>query len=322
MQKNLILVANTNVLDPADFDEITAKVAEEDGRINAFRVTVDQEANVIDDAYWRHPTLVIAFSGGLGKFKPPRGLVLQNQPVHKYQQYVQFKLAGINTPLTASFSAAERYLESDWGEFCILKPVDLGKMGKGGLVRLQRTRRLANFDPNQYPEDHPLRTSKLLLQSFIDTGVYAESWRVLTLLGEPLYCFRSASGVERPPLDAPDDVIEKAIIEPKHPEGKAKVGYENLRAFVADKEIMNFARQASRAFPRIPLQGCDIIREAGTGKLYILEVNPGGNTWHFSSPLFVNQRTKLGGRESFTKQLDAFAVAARVLARSTVDLAS
>src|SRR5689334_10456383 len=181
MQKNLILVANTNVLDPADFDEIAAKVAEEDGRINAFRVTVDQEASVIDDAYWRHPTLVIAFSGGVGKFKPPRGLVLQNQAVHKYQQYVQFKLAGVNTPLTASFSAAERYLESDWGEFCILKPVDLGKMGKGGLVRLQRTRRLANFDPAEYPEDHPLRTSKLLLQSFIDTGLYAESWRVLTL---------------------------------------------------------------------------------------------------------------------------------------------
>ena len=77
MQKNLILVANTNVLDPADFDEITAKVAEEDGRINAFRVTVDQEANVIDDAYWRHPTLVIAFSGGLGKFKPPRAKAMK-----------------------------------------------------------------------------------------------------------------------------------------------------------------------------------------------------------------------------------------------------
>ena len=323
MQKNLILVANPNGLDPADLDEIAAKVADEDGRINAFRVSIDQEATVIDDSYWRHPTLVIAFSGGLGKFKPPRGLVLENRPVHKYQQYVQFRLAGINTPLTANFSPAERYLESDWGEFCILKPADLGKMGKGGLVRLQRTRRLGHFDRTQYPEDHPLRTSKLLLlQSFIDTGIYAESWRVLTLLGEPLYCFRSASGVERPPLDAPDEVIEKAVIEPKHPEGKARVGYTNLRAFIIDQEIMEFARQASRAFPRMPLQGCDIIREASTGKLYILEVNPGGNTWHFSSPLFVNQRTKLGGKDAFTKQLDAFSVAARVLARRTAELAA
>jgi hypothetical protein len=38
-----------------------------------------------------------------------------------------------------------------------------------------------------------------------------------------------------------------------------------------------------RAAPFIPLQGCDFIREAGTGKLYALKFNPGGNTWHFSS---------------------------------------
>lgn len=321
MQKNLILVANPHGMDPADFDEIAANVAREDSRINAFRVTTEQAAEVIADSYWRFPTLTIVF-GGLGKFKPPRGIVLQNRPVHKYQQYVQFCLAGVRTPRTANFSPAARYLESEWGEFCILKPVDMGKMGKGGLLRLQRTRRLPAFDPTQYPADHPLRTSRLLLQSFIDTGNFAVSWRVLTLLGEPLYCFRSASGVERPPLDAPDEVIEKAIVEPKHPEGKAKVGYENLRAFVTDPEIMEFARQAARAFPRVPLLGCDIIREAGTGALYVLEVNPGGNTWHFSSPLFANQRAKLGGKASFTSQLDAFVVAARILARRTEELAA
>jgi hypothetical protein len=321
MQKNLILVANPHGMDPEDFDEIAANVAREDSRINAFRVTTEQAAEVIADSYWRFPTLTIVF-GGLGKFKPPRGIVLQNRPVHKYQQYVQFCLAGVRTPRTANFSPAARYLESEWGEFCILKPVDMGKMGKGGLLRLQRTRRLPAFDPTQYPADHPLRTSRLLLQSFIDTGNFAVSWRVLTLLGEPLYCFRSASGVERPPLDARDEVIEKAIVEPKHPEGKAKVGYENLRAFVTDPEIMEFARQAAHAFPRVPLLGCDIIREAGTGALYVLEVNPGGNTWHFSSPLFANQRAKLGGKASFTSQLDAFVVAARILARRTEELAA
>ena len=147
------------------------------------------------------------------------------------------------------------------------------------------------------------------------------SWRVLTLLGEPLYCFRSASGVERPPLDAPDELIEKAVVEPKHPEGKEKVGYENLRAFVTDAEIMAFAREAARAFPRMPLLGCDIIREAGTGALHVLEVNPGGNTWHFSSPIF-RPSGQAGRQGGFTSQLDAFGVAARVLARRTEELAA
>ena len=321
MRKNLILVANKRNLDPADFHEIAARVSAENSRIDTFVVTVEQPASTIPDKQWRNPALVISF-GDTGAFQPPRGLLLQNRSVHKYQQYVQFSLAGVATPHTANFSPQIEYSEEEFGEFTILKPIDLGKMGKGGLLRLQRTRRLSAFDPTTYPQDHPLRTSRLLLQSFIDTGNYAVSWRVLTLLGEPLYCFRSASGVERPPLDAPDELIEKAVVEPKHPEGKAKVGYENLRAFVTDAEIMALAREAARAFPRMPLLGCDIIREAGTGALHVLEVNPGGNTWHFSSPLFQAQRTKLGGKASFTSQLDAFSVAARVLARRTEELAA
>ena len=44
-------------------------------------------------------------------------------------------------------------------------------------------------------------------------------------------------------------------------------------------------------------------------------------SWHFSSPLFLPQRTKLGGKETFTKQLDAFGVAARTLAQRTDELA-
>jgi hypothetical protein len=321
MQKNLILVANPRGMDPKDFEEIAELVARENPRINAFAVTVDQPASVVPDRFWRHPTLVISF-GETGQFKPPRGIILHNRPVHKYQQYVQFCLAGVNTPRTGNFTPSHEYRAEDWGEFCILKPADLGQMGKGGIVRLQRTRRLTAFDPAQYPADHSLRNSRLLVQSFVDTGPLAQSWRVLTLLGEPLYCFRQSSGVERPPLDAPDDLIEKAIIEPKHPEGKAKIGYEKLRTFVADAEIMAFASAASRAFPRIPLQGCDVIREAATGKLFILEVNPGGNTWHFSSPLFAPQRQMLGGKEKFTRQLDAFATAARVLALRADQLAA
>jgi hypothetical protein len=321
MQKNLILVANPNGVDPKDFEEIAEIVRRDNRRLEAFVVRVDQPASVIPARFWRNPTLIVSF-GETGQFKPPRGLVLHNRSIHKYQQYVQFCLAGVNTPRTGNFVPGQEYLESDWGEFCILKPADLGKMSKGGNVRLQRTRRLAAFDPKQYPEDHVYRNSGLLVQSFIDTGPLAVSWRVLTLLGEPLYCFRSSSGVERPPLDAPDEIIEKAVIEPKHPEGKQKVGYEKLRAFVTDAEVMDFARQVNRAFPRIPLQGCDIVREAASGKLYILEVNPGGNTWHFSSPIFARQRGLLGGKAAFTGQLDAFAIAAGILAKRTEQLAA
>ena len=47
-------------------------------------------------------------------------------------------------------------------------------------------------------------------------------------------------------------------------------------------DILELARRAYLALPEIALQGIDIIREAGSGKLYLLEANPGGNTWIFS----------------------------------------
>jgi hypothetical protein len=178
------------------------------------------------------------------------------------------------------------------------------------------------FDPMRYPENHALRHSGVLVQSFVDTGRFPTYWRVLTLFGEPLYCVESMCAVERPALDSPDEVIESAVIEPKHPRAKEKTDdYRKWRSFTADPEIMAFARQIYQAFPRLPLQGCDILREEVTGRLYALEINGGGNTWHFSSPIYAKQRALLGGKEVFTRQLDAFAVAARVLAEKAWQLA-
>src|ERR1019366_1471238 len=125
MQKNLILVANPRAMDPKDFEEIAAIVSRENKSVNAFVVSVDQPASVIADKFWRNPTLVISF-GDTGQFKPPRGVILHNRTIHKYQQYVQFCLAGVNTPRTGNFTPAYEYQESEWGEFCILKPADLG----------------------------------------------------------------------------------------------------------------------------------------------------------------------------------------------------
>ena len=321
MQKNLILVANPIRMDFQDFKEIALGVRRENRSINVFVVTTDHQSSVIPEKYWAHPTLTVSF-GHPGKFKAARGIMLHNQPIHKFQQYVQFRLADIDTPRTGMFDRAHIYEPADWGEFCIIKPADLGKMSKGGSVQWLRTKRLRSFDPGRYPENHVLRNSGLLVQSFIDTGRCPLNWRVLTLFGEPLYCFKSACPAERPPLDAPDSLIEAAVIEPKHPQVKKDFAYEEIRAFEIDEEVIAFARQIYRAFPRIPLQGCDILREAGTGRLYVLEVNPGGNTWHFSSPYFARQRALLGGKEVFTRQLDAFARASCVLAEKTDRLAA
>jgi hypothetical protein len=66
------------------------------------------------------------------------------------------------------------------------------------------------------------------------------------------------------------------------------------------------------AFPRIPILGCDIIREAPTGRLFAIEVNAGGNVWHISSPRTKQWRT-LNGTMALVRAFDTYQRAARVL---------
>ncbi|MEJ0097458.1 MAG: hypothetical protein WDM84_05355 [Bauldia sp.] len=61
-----------------------------------------------------------------------------------------------------------------------------------------------------------------------------------------------------------------------------------------------------------------LLRDERTGKLYVIELNAGGNTWHFSSMFFAEARRK---DPEFTvkrrRQFDAMRTAARVLVART-----
>ena len=81
-----------------------------------------------------------------------------------------------------------------------------------------------------------------------------------------------------------------------------------------DDEILAFARQVHAVFPNIPVLGCDVLRRVSDGKLFALEVNAGGNTWHFSS-YADKHRARLGGREGMVAQFGAWTVAANSLIR-------
>ncbi len=49
------------------------------------------------------------------------------------------------------------------------------------------------------------------------------------------------------------------------------------------EDVITLARQAHRAFPTIPLLATDIVQEWISGKLYVLEVNGIGWTFHLTS---------------------------------------
>ena len=52
-----------------------------------------------------------------------------------------------------------------------------------------------------------------------------------------------------------------------------------------DAGAIEIAEAAHRAMPDVPLLGSDIVREAETGKYYVLECNPRGDAWLMSSAI-------------------------------------
>src|SRR5581483_4359010 len=116
------------------------------------------------------------------------------------------------------------------------------------------------------------------------------------------------STVARPPLDAPADILAAGPFMAKH-------GQRHLIVPVED-DVLALARRTFDAISEVALHGCDVIREAATGRLYVLEINPGGNTWSFSSQWAALLRSELNLSDLST-QFDAWKLCARLLVERT-----
>jgi hypothetical protein len=104
---------------------------------------------------------------------------------------------------------------------------------------------------------------------------------------------------------------------------------------VKEAEIERLAERVHTQFPDMPILGIDVLRDAATRELYVLECNSGGNTWHFSSK--IGERIRLGfgnakvngvaranqiARRMLIEQYGAFDIVATTLVEKTHRLAS
>ncbi|MDQ4097544.1 MAG: hypothetical protein M3144_06725, partial [Actinomycetota bacterium] len=78
-----------------------------------------------------------------------------------------------------------------------------------------------------------------------------------------------------------------------------------------DPRVLSFAADAHAAFRTIPLLGVDVLEDAETGKLYVIEVNAVGYTWHFSSRPGLRAQREFGF--DLDAQFDGRRKAARIL---------
>jgi hypothetical protein len=312
-RRNLVLVYDPSLHGIADFRAIAERIAARAPDVRPFVVLPDaRAARDLPVETWRDPALTVAFGPSKG-FQPLRGPVIACRPISKLDQYARFLPHSIDTPRTALFRFGMALPEEDWGDFVVLKPADLTLTSHGDFIQLMRARHAAALRPQDLPANHPAHSGGALVQSFIDSGENPCRTRILTLFGEPLYTQNAVLLKKRPALDAPDETLAAAVIATN---ATAASGRDDRRLMPdGSPDMLAFGRRIAAAFPEIPLLGIDAIRRAADGRLFALEVNAGGNTWHFSSPTWAKARaTYPTVAADMYGQFGALDVAARVLA--------
>jgi hypothetical protein len=258
----------------------------------------------------RRPTLLFS-PGNLIYFHPVRGKIYAGSPIPKLEQVARFRAAGLPVPESVEITPDVVLPEAAFGSHVVVK-AGFSQSAYGPEISLMR-REAVRFQPQEsYPAGHPGRRAPMFAQRFVDTGPFVNYHRVLTIFGEPLLAFKTTSLVARPPLDSPDDVLAATMAKPARRTGPVK------RELFWDADILEMARLTYLALPEIPLQAVDIVKDAQSGRLFVLEANPGGNTWIFSknNPGARTFPAALGV-ERLTDQFDAFATVARKLVERT-----
>lgn len=212
--------------------------------------------------------------------------------------------AGLPIPHFEKIQPETKLSTSLYGDYAVVKPsYELSSWGQG--IELHRTETVQFRKQSEYPENHHGHWAPMFAQRYIDCGA-PMTCRVLTLFGVPIFTYlREATGyVDLNKLNAP---YEQTAYMPVDQDLKISI--------TNDPDYLALATLAYQAIPDAALQACDILRDK-EGKLHLLEVNPGGGTWMFSSKFASAYRQSLGV-DDLTTQFDAFATCARLLVERT-----
>ena len=309
VERHLVLVHTHGFQDVGDFEEIAQKVREFAQDIDVFIANNEIPSSVTRRRAARMPTLVVS-PGRLIDFHPLRGKIYAGTAIPKLEQLARFEAAGIPVPPSAEITPGAKLPEEAFGSHVVVKP-GYSTASQGHHMTLMR-REAVRFQPREsYPENHSGRYGPMFAQRFIDTGEYVNHHRVVTLFGTPLLAFKTSATVPRAPLVVPDDVLAAVMVKARRRDAPIE------RELTRDSDILELARRTYSAIPEAPLQGVDIVREASTGRLFVLEANPGGNTWIFSKGEMsarLKNALKVG---RLIDPFDAFTTAAKVLVERT-----
>jgi hypothetical protein len=292
-----------------DLELIARRVEEMDPRIRAVVLRNSVVHRLAHASLWGAPTLSVAMQRTGPRTLLP-GKLLTSRTLLKGGEYSRLEKAGFAVPKWA-FVEPETVLDpAEWGPYVVEKP-NFG--GLGAYVRIRRTGRVKYMPPESLANDHFGRRG-MLVQEFIFTGEWPQSYRVMTLLGHTILCIHQTSVGRGAPLSDRWGFGKEG--------GRSIVSNtkEMDVTLVKEPEVMALCEAAHRAaFPDVPLLGFDVIRDAGSGKLYILECHAHGPLWMFSSikGRGIDERNGI----EMASQFNAIEKCAEILADATPRLA-
>lgn len=303
---NLALVYRPDLFSGGDYQAIAHEIRKKSGDIEVY-ILRDVAGIIAPPGMFERPLMTFCPTQ-LQHFKPARGAAFTGQRIAKDEQMKRLAKSGVRVPKWAYAEAGLKLSEAEWGSVVIVKPIAFGFASKGRGIELASTSAFT-YVPPALSTYQGKRKSHYVVQQFIDTGEFSQDYRVVTLFGRPLYALYRKSLI---PLMRPNGVTvtrtQDGVIS------NAPSGPRELH-FCYDKEVLDFAATCYRAIPEVPLQAVDVRRDIHTGRLYCLEINPGGNTWNFSSPHARNIPTIDGIRRE--DQLGAWSIAAEALIENT-----
>lgn len=304
--RNLLIIHSPGHEELSDWTTVAERIRQDAPDIDV-RLGCAAERD-IELANWQISRPSLFFSAAtLFKFWPLGGKTYYGRRMLKKDQIDLLAAAGFPVPRTLPLIPGLLLSKAVWGDYVIVKP-NRGAHGFG--TSLAKTEdvpthyiKLRRNDPRRRP---------MIVQQFIDhtdEDGHLVDYRALMMFGEPLYVHRRRATTPRPPLAKLASEFSGLI-------ASNAVGSERRRELVSPPDVIEVAREAARAFSYIPVLGVDIVQCRQTGRYFVLEVNPGGTVWHFSSDVGKRQFDEATRIASY-KQFDALATAARLLIERT-----
>lgn len=309
-QKGLILVFRPESSE--DFQEIAKRVHELDPSIFVVGCSGEIVLKDLPDNIEKIPLLVVYL------VNPPQEPALHLAPmlavrlVDKVEEYELFKKYNLPCLPIGRFTWGMELDPTVYGDWIVIKPQHMQSTGKD--INMLPTNLIQSLKPSDFPEGHLIHQDEYFIQKFIRSGDSPSHYRTLVFLDEVIWSGFVKLQIPYPIPDASlHDLLSKSVA--------SNQSEFNKRHMVKDAEVNQLALNAARCFPSGPIFGIDIIRDSDTSKLYVLELNAGGNVWHFSSEVGEHVRRAYGGRDLMIAQYNAWDKAAEALVRKTHNLA-